>query len=90
MFRSLLLAVLVSCCLSVEAQMLAPNTNTKADVYSVLTETIPAKIHATTGNESGVSTAKPMTTGIKPPMKSGAGTCYWSNYLRPSIKLRYV
>lgn len=74
MFRALLLAVLVSFSISVQAQVLAPNTNTKADVYSVLTETIPAKIHATTGNESGVSTAKPMTTGIKPPMKSGAGT----------------
>ncbi len=73
MFRALLLALLVGCCLTGNAQTIAPKTTTKADVYSVLTQSYPAKIHATTGNEVGVSTAKPLS-GVKPPQKSGAGT----------------
>lgn len=72
MFRALLLALLVGCCLSGNAQTQTPQTATKADIHSVLTKLYPAKYQITTGNEEGISMAKPISD-FKPPLKAGAG-----------------
>jgi len=73
MFRALLLALLVGCCLSGNAQTQAPVTTTKADIHSVLTTPFPAKFKITTGNEQNSTFTKP-ASGLAGPQKSGVGT----------------